>query len=365
MKITQTTEQYTSFLAKLLLQPLFRDQWVIPHAPKYLEKFFAWYERNYMVVDTQRISIDRPIFFLSMPRCGSSMLQDILCAHPQAAYINNMMHQFRQCFCAAEYFRKRLALDVSGERFLNDSVRVSGGSPADPVGTWADWLTYDPFVLDYTEFRRWNVSSVAIANIQTDIRKVLWLFNRERSSRFICKTPGLLPHMRLLNDLFPDAKFIHLVRDARMSANSLVKLFRKTNEQLNAIRRRHKKFYADCGIFVPYPRLPKLKEYIEEFGPENIRTTASLWSDGVNYFRDRKEELSSYIEVRYEDILENPHKEIERLLDYCELPNLSGSIAPFREKIGQVGAIHHRNSYSNFEEVENICRAEMRRYGYY
>lgn len=357
---------YSSLIARLILKRFFRDQWIIPEAPPHIGRFLRWYERHRMAIDTSVIALDRPIFFLSMPRCGSSMLQDLMSAHPDVAYITNMMHQFRRSFCAAEHFRQRFGLDVEGERFIGDSVKVSSVSPADPVGTWGDWLGLDPYSLEYTDPRADQLSAAAKDRIAEDIRRVIWCFDHAGGRRFLCKTPAFLPQMQLLNDLFPVAKFIHLVRDPRMSANSLVKLYRRTNEQLNAIRARSRSRSTreDRRPFIPYPRLPRLADYVDEYGADDIRTTANLWRDGVNYFEERKAKLGHYLEVRYEDVVANPRAEIERILEFCELEPVPASNAQFWGALSRVGSIHHKNRYGHLAEIEEICASEMRRYGY-
>lgn len=366
MAASEKQVRYSGFIARLVLKRFYRDQWIIPDAPPQLERFLRWYERRRMTIDTSSIAIDRPIFFLSMPRCGSSMLQDLMSAHPDVAYITNMMHQFRRSFCAAEHFRQRFGLDVEGERFIGDSVTVSGSSPADPVGTWGDWLGLDPYSLEFTDPRANDLTPAARERIKEDIRRVIWCFDHAGGRRFLCKTPALLPHMRLLNGLFPDAKFIHLVRDARMSANSLIKLYKRTNEQLDAIRARSRKRSVrdDNRPFVPYPRLPRLADYVAEYGGDDIRTTANLWRDGVNYFEGRKAELGQYVEVRYEDVVSDPHAQMERILDFCELAPVPASNEAFWGALARVGNVQHRNVYGDFPEVEAICAAEMKRYGY-
>jgi hypothetical protein len=366
IRASKPRAQYSSFIARLILRRFFRDQWIIPEASPRIERVLQWYERRRMVIDTSKVALDRPIFFLSMPRCGSSMLQDLMSAHPDVAYITNMMHQFRRSFCAAEHFRQRLGLDVEGERFLGDSVKVSSASPADPVGTWGDWLGLDPYSLEYTEPRADQLGAAAKERIAEDIRRVIWCFDHGGGRRFLCKTPALLPHMRLLNDLFPDAKFIHLIRDPRMSANSLVKLYRRSNEQLNAIRARARRRgqREDWRPFVPYPRLPRLADYVNEYGADDIRTTANLWRDGVNYFEERKAELGNYLVVRYEDIVADPRSEVKRILDFCELEPVPASNSQFWGALSRVGAIHHKNRYGHLAEIEEICAAEMLRYGY-
>lgn len=355
--------KYSNLASRLLLKGLFENQWVIPERPpRLLESGLMWYENHRLPIDLAGVEIDRPIFLISLPRCGSSMLQDIICGHTQVAYITNMMDTFRNCFCAAEHFRQKLGFNVRGERFLKDSVEVDGGSPADPVATWAEWFHQDPFKVEQQELTLENFPAADIEKVKDSIRKVIWCFGG-RATRFECKTPALLPHALLLKDIFPDAKFIHLVRDARDSANSLLKLFRLCNEQLIAIRRR-KGLPAPDAPFIPYPRLAGLQAHIDQFGPDDIRTTAHLWNDGVEFISNNHHLLPNFHEVRYEDILADPQTEIRRILDFCELPHPAEGDHGFWGKIAKVGVIHHKNSYASFDVVEDICRQNMQRYGY-
>ncbi|PLX79295.1 MAG: hypothetical protein C0616_11590 [Desulfuromonas sp.] len=354
---------YTNFLARLLLKNQFENQWIIPEPPAPLvNRMLRVIETYWLRVDTSDIRVDRPIFILSLPRCGSSMLQDIICTLPQVCYTTNIMHTFRDCFCAAEYLRKKFGFNVRGERFLKDSIEVDGGSPADSVGTWAEWFKQDPFETDFSRTSEIRLNDEDKENIREGIKRVIWSFGKE-ATRFECKTPALLPHARLLQEIFPDAKFIHLVRDARASANSLLKLHRLTNEQLIAIRKR-KGVPAPEAPFVPYPRLPKLQSLLDSYGPDDIRTTAHLWNEGVDFIRQTRSALTNFHEVRYEDILADPDKEIFKLIDFCELPRPGTDNKKFRDKIGGVGVVHHKNRYGDFSVIEEICRDNMQRFGY-
>ena len=354
---------YPNLLSRWLLADEFRDQWVIREPPRLAEALFLLQERLFLRVDLAGIAVDRPIFILSLPRCGSSMLQDLLCTHPQVGYTTNMMDTFRRCPCAAERFRRRAHLEVRGERFLADSVDVGAGSPADPVGTWAEWLKIDPFSLDCREPSVAEFSPAERERIRDGIRRVLWCFDGA-ATRYECKTPALLPYARVLRDLFPDAKFVHLVRDARPAANSLLKLNRLCREQLERIRPRVPRFARETRPFVAYPYLPGLPGYLARYGADDIRTTAHLWSESVRYIERIRGELPHFLEVRYEDILAAPEREIARIAEFCELAPFGRENAAFRERIAGVGHVHHRNAYGSYEVVESICRKEMRRYGY-
>ncbi len=354
-----------NFLSWLLARSFFKDQWLFPLRHRTLaHRWFGWYQTHRMKIRLEGISINRPIFVISLPRSGSTMLQNLLSAHPSMAYFTNMMYAFPYCFCAAEHFRKRLNLDVRGERFLQDSVEVGPGSPADPVGIWGVWFKQDPFALAGRPCRITDFTPGEIAAIHDTIRRVLWCFGGG-DRRFLCKTPALLPHVLLLRDLFPGARFIHLVRDARQNANSMIKLHRLSQEQWERIRPRHPKV-IDLSGFVPYPRLPGLPELIERFGVDDLRTTAHLWNEAMAFIEAVRPQIPTeqFHEVRYEDIVARPQEELARIFRFLDLPEPSADATTYHTRLAGVGKVHHRNQYNGFEIVEGICGPTLRKYGY-
>ena len=97
------------------------------------------------------------------------------------------------------------------------------------------------------------------------------------------KTPRYIEHIPFLLQLFPDARFVHLIRDGRNVALS----------------------YAD----VP-------------FGPKTVARAAALWakrvSAGIASGRPLRE--GRYIELRYEDLVEDPESETKTLCRFLDLP---------------------------------------------
>lgn len=356
--------QYSSWFARLFLKSYFDNQWVIPEPlPGWLEGLIRWYERNRMEIDLDSVSIDRPVFIISLPRSGSSMLQDLMCANPNFAYATNMMDICRNSSpCAGEQLRKRFGFNIRGERFLKDSVMVDGGSPADPVATWCDIFGEDYFKASEPTASGDAVDSAIRERAHKHVKEVLWTFD-DPKRRFFCKTPMLLSYADALKAIFPDAKFIHLIRDPRATANSMLKIHRICNEQLEIICKRKKRPFPEGG-FIPYTRLPRMREYLETFGPDNIETTARLWNDSIDYIDSIRESMPNLHEVRYEDILEDPEEQIGQLFDFCEVERPSADNKDYTNKISKVGKVHHKNKYSHFETIEEICRERMQRYGY-
>jgi hypothetical protein len=97
------------------------------------------------------------------------------------------------------------------------------------------------------------------------------------------KTPRYIECMPLILSLFPDARFLHLVRDGRNVALS----------------------YAD----VP-------------FGPKTVAKAADLWARRVRIGMEqgRSMEPGHYLEMFYEDLVEDPEGEIKTLTDFIDLP---------------------------------------------
>lgn len=96
------------------------------------------------------------------------------------------------------------------------------------------------------------------------------------------KTPRYVEHIPFIAALFPEARFIHLIRDGRNVARS----------------------YAD----VP-------------FGPTTVAKAAALWSDRVGKgCRDgRALSPGRYIEIRYEDVVEDAAGEARDICDFLEI----------------------------------------------
>src|SRR5919106_1319653 len=96
------------------------------------------------------------------------------------------------------------------------------------------------------------------------------------------KTPRYVMHIPLLGSLWPDARFIHLIRDGR-------------------------------NVALSYANVP--------FGPKNVAMAAKLWSDRVQVgLRDgRALGGKRYLEISYEDLVEDPEGETKDLCEFLHL----------------------------------------------
>jgi hypothetical protein len=356
--------RYSNWLAKLLLSRMWERQHnVAMDPPRHITGSARLLSKTFLPSKIDRSApIKAPIFILGTPRCGSTLLQDLLCRHERVGYINYGMDlvQDPELFYAAHRLRATLGLDVRGERYLQDSILVHGGAPAEAMRFWGTALKLDPHLLTWPQRRASDFTPAEIEYVQNTIRHVLYCFHDEGRDRFLTKCPALLTEPLLLQDIFPDAKFIHLVRDGRMVANSLIKLYELQVQQDIAVD--HPVFKTEH--FVPYPRVPGLEAWMQEFGPSDLRTTAHIWDSAIRYIDSVRGSLRNFHEIRYEDLCAAPAQRIDELLEFCELPPPGENNQALKERLAQVGTVSHVNRYGGFEQVEAIAGDSLRRYHY-
>jgi hypothetical protein len=360
---TPVGPRYANWWSRILLAGQFERQFIVPCTPHPMVRtLMRGIERGLIRPRPDGIEIRKPIFLVGLHRSGTTMVQDLICSLPEVGYITNVMNVYPESLCAAEMVRRHCRLDITGERYLADGVQVHGGTPNEGVALWQRWLDEEPYDCRYVEHRRDTLGEARVDRLFRDLRCVLWCF-RPRANRFFCKNPCLTPHVLLLAELFPDARFLHIVRDPRNVANSMVRLYRLTQQQLQRIRAHGRHGVYDNQPYMPFPRFSRLVEYVDSFGADDIRTSAALWRDGVNWLQAARPQLGAFLEVRYEDIVADPALQMQHILEFCELDIPPGE-TQFAQKLREVKHAAPRTDYDRFDVIEDICRDEMQRLGY-
>lgn len=169
-------------------------------------------------------------------------------------------------------------------------------------------------------------------------------FNAEASlsgcSRIVDRTDHNIVRLEYVRAAFPDCRIIHVVRDARGSIASAIKRRRK------AIRLR---YFVDKAAYVPRAdlfyygvryaldiaqarcgkhryrnywgiRTPVAKQFASH--PSLPVKCAVQWSESIRYALDACAAFSheNYLMVRYEDLVNNPQFECQRIFDFVDLP---------------------------------------------
>lgn len=174
------------------------------------------------------------IFVVGARRSGTNWLQRILCTHPAVAGVPSETYLFR-------YGVAQLA-----ERFHQSAPRsTTTGSVYMERGAMLDALR------DLCDAVFTGVLAATAPN----------------ASRLVERTPDHVRHLPLIGDIYPDARFVHIIRDGRDVARSLLS---------------------------------------QSWGPTSIEEAAEEWRSAIAAARGAAPSLPHYREVRYEELLADP-----------------------------------------------------------
>lgn len=264
---------------------------------------------------------ERPFFVVGCPRSGTTLVREILDNHPRLAVVD-------------------------------ESHLVVGLAPR--WWTMRRQPTVDD-VLSHPRVQRWDVPRSDLID-QIDgrdggeypdpVRQVFDAYARcRRTPRWGDKTPGYVTYVRRLARWFPDAQFIHVVRDGREVAASLAE---------------------------------------RAWGPPSAVSGAFWWAWKVRTGRRQGRALGAhrYVEVRLEDLVENPEATIRAVCEFLGEP-FTPSMLDYhlrfahrnpvprdqerhlvRPPTAQLRDWRHGLPSHHATAVETICHGQLRAFGY-
>jgi hypothetical protein len=204
-------------------------------------------------------------FAVGVARSGTTFLRNILDAHPDLAMVNE------------SYF-------VTGLWPRRGQYQVDG---------LFDLPKFAEDLLKDRNFRRnWEVEPAVIRSRFAepepidfaDAMRRLYAFYAElrEKPRYGDKTPWFVNEISTLAEIFPESKFVHLIRDGRDVALSILEL---------------------------------------AIGPDHVSVSAEQWSRLISNGRASGRALgpSRYLEIRYEDLASDPEPLIRSICDHFEL----------------------------------------------
>jgi hypothetical protein len=241
------------------------------------------------------MKISKPIFLMGSGRSGTTVLFHHLSSHPQLCWFSNYSNHLNwipmmpvtQRILKAGASGSRLAGDSQSNEGRKFSVRPAEGKklykkvglPSDRKYTEDD---YDPVTA--ARFRKliW--------------RHIYW----SGKPRFITKDTANVQRARLLNKLFPDALYIHLIRDGRAVTNSMIK----------------KNWLPVLDLWWTGD---KAIDHVHEY-EDPVELMGLHWKYNVEEMLQLGELVGPrYKEVRYEDLVQNVRGTISEVMDFLEL----------------------------------------------
>ena len=171
-------------------------------------------------------------------------------------------------------------------------------------------------------------------------------------SRFVTKITGP-PRIGYLTSVFPDAIFVHVVRDGRAVVNSLLNV----------------DFWIEGGGYDrPWWRNGLQEGWETEwksFGSSPISLAALQWRTimEVTDWERRRISSNQYFEVRYEDFLADPHRTLELVAQFCDVNATAEELRKAARSVNRARAFAYRAD-PELRALADLAAGRLRAYGY-
>lgn len=212
---------------------------------------------------SQRESMNKedPIFIVGSPRSGTSLLSKIISGHPKIgipfeSHVYPRLYPWRKCY-------GDISINKNKKRVAEDIVSL------EPVKKWKKLPSVERVI-----------ENIGGSSFHTAFEGFMEAWLREiGKKRWGEKTPHNVFFWREISEGFPKSKFIHIVRDGRDVAMSWKKV---------------------------------------RFGPEHFYSISNLWKNYVKKAEEikRKTDKNRFYEVKYEEILKRPKKNIKKICNF-------------------------------------------------
>ena len=197
-------------------------------------------------------------FVVGVSRSGTTLLRLMLDAHPDMA------------IPPETHFIPKLVKEMK----KSDDPTEAAWRTITTHRRWPD------FNLDPDAFRA-RVESLREPDPGAVLRAFYSMYaEREEKARWGDKSPPYVRKMRRISSVLPEARFIHLIRDGRDVALSLLEV---------------------------------------EWGPTSVEEAAEKWVEWIARARRQSRQIDHYLEVRFEDLVVEPEDSLRRVCEFIEL----------------------------------------------
>jgi len=240
------------------------------------------------------MEIENPIFIVGSGRSGTTVFYNFLSTHPEVCWFSNYSDRFLSV-SLMPFLHRIFDLPYVGSMAKKGiiSKRKFCIKPTEAGRIYHD----------YCGFKKTIKTTENDLNVEMDkkfkdvIKRHLSLIGKKR---FLNKQTANNQRIRLIAKMFHDAYYIHIIRDGRAVANSLLNV----------------RWLNDTDIWWLGE---KVSEW-EKKGGQTIELCGLHWKRDVEEILENKSLFEDrYIEIRYDEFISDVGGTMERVTDFCEL----------------------------------------------
>ena len=284
----------------------------------------------------------KPIIIVGTGRCGSTLFHTLLTKHEHVMWLNGFAKVFPGRPAINRWATTGMGTPLLG-RLLSGAIY--------PMECYEFW---DRYAYGFGETRRDLVRSDVSARVKRQLHGAFGALLTRGRHRLLLKITGW-SRMGYLDEVFEDARFIHIMRDGRSVASSML----------------HIEFWD--GWYGPQrwragPLSPEDEALWERHGRSFAALAGIEWRIQMRAMDAARQQLDPerFMEIRYERFCEQPMETFRQVLEFAELP-------PSRALERAVNHARIRSTKDRWREdlapaqqaiLDELLRDDLRRYGY-
>jgi len=295
------------------------------------------------------MKIENAIFIVGVPRSGTTLLYRLLAQHSNLVWFSV---EEEKKFLTPEFIKKSDKLEKIKKNILEKQKNLATNQGKDNIPVPAELS----FVYDEVFLKNWKVK-VSEQYLEILINEITKLIKGDEKKRYLCKTPQNSIRIREINEVFPNSKFLHIVRDPRAVVNSLLERAKKGDSNYFGIPIKKK-----LGFLMNSVEKHSLqwKQVVEEI----IKTSKEL-------------EDNQFFQIKYEELTDKTDYCLEKITNFCELPpfdyiyNKEGKVVNLEKKdsnewgyLNHPTIINRNKTLPNFSQIEKHTIPLSRELGY-
>lgn len=285
-----------------------------------------WYEDRVYGSRIKDVEIEQPVFILGHRRSGTTHLYNLLSVDRRFTYPNVYQALNPHTFLSTQRFSKSVRF-ISPRTRLIDNMTFGFEVPFEDefstVGSlhtpllWWIFPQWEEHYSRYLTFR--NVSEEEIDRWRTALllfyKKLTWKYNRP----LLLKSPPHTCRIKLLLDMFPDARFVHIHRNP-------YNVFQSTKRQTITMFQVNQLQHLDTG---PIDAII-IKHYKQMY----------------DVFFEERELIPDdrYHEACYEELERDPMGQIRQIYEKLDLPCFEAVQEPLQRYVDSISN-YHKNEY--------------------
>jgi hypothetical protein len=310
--------------------------------------------------------VDRPIYVTGLARAGTTITLEMLSNHPDVGnhrYLH-MVLPYAPHWVQIIADRTPIMLSPT-ERMHKDRIMVNRASPEAVEEIF--WQRYFENALDETQS---NIMGEDVSNPEFEIfyrDHIRKLLADQRASRYAAKNNYNVSRMEYIQKIFPDVKFLIIIRNPFDHIASLAKqdiIFIEVEKQdarlLDWTKVIGHREFGSAKICINLDDTNLVHEIRNHWtsGETYVKGWAKYWASVYSHVHEMLEQnqrlAKACLVVRYETLCEKPSETIDRIFEHAEL-----DIGKFKRKHEYVDSLRPPTYYSvqySDDEKESIKR---------